>query len=69
MVGTPINQGLINQGLIKDLISPLLSVDLLNSKRAGKKGGSKSDCCTCLVLPCNSSACKLSSLWLDQSSE
>ena len=30
MVGTPIDQvrRLINQGLIKDLISPLLSVDL-----------------------------------------
>ena len=30
---------LINQGLIKDLISPLLSVDLWNDERAGKKGG------------------------------
>ena len=37
MVGTPINQvqTLINQGLIKDL----LSVDLWNGERAGKKGG------------------------------
>ena len=41
MVGTPIDQvrRLINQGLIKDLISPLLSVDLWNDERAGKKGG------------------------------
>ena len=41
MVGTPINQvrRVINQGLIKDLISPLLSVDLWNGERAGKKGG------------------------------
>ena len=37
MVGTPINQArtLINQGLIKDL----MSVDLWNGERAGKKGG------------------------------
>ena len=41
MVGTPINQvqRLINQCLIKDLILPLLSVDLWNDERAGKKGG------------------------------
>ena len=41
MVGTPINQVRrpINQDLIKDLISPILSVDLWNGERAGRKGG------------------------------
>ena len=41
MVRTSINQVRrpINQGLIKDLILPLLSVDLWNGERAGKKGG------------------------------
>ena len=39
--GTPINliQGLVRPGLIRDPISPLLSIDLWNGERAGKKGG------------------------------
>ena len=58
MVVIPINQvqRIINQGLIKDQILPLLNVGLRNGKKAGKKGGAVGNQTRAIGLPCQCSA-------------